>query len=144
TWNRTIDVNATGTMLAIKQALPQMIEQANGSIITLSSPTALTGRGWRYPAYSASKGAVMALTRAVALAHARQGIRANCVVPGPIQTEMTDDIFDQHGEEILARIPIGRFGQPTDLQGVMVFLASKASAYITGSIITVDGGLLAD
>jgi NAD(P)-dependent dehydrogenase (short-subunit alcohol dehydrogenase family) len=144
TWQRTIAVNLTGTFLCSKHALALMLPNGRGSIINIGSPTGITGRGWRYHAYSASKGGVQALTRAMAVAYGSRGIRVNCVVPGTIETGMTAALLHDpiRVEELVKRTALGRLGRPDDLAGVVVFLASSESSYVTGATYVVDGGLL--
>jgi NAD(P)-dependent dehydrogenase (short-subunit alcohol dehydrogenase family) len=143
-WQRTLAVNLTGLYLCCKHGLRQMIPRQSGSIINCGSPTALSGRGWRYHAYSASKGGVHALTRAMAGAYGSDGIRVNCIVPGVIETAMTAPVRDDPGRvgEIVGRTLLGRLGRPDDLVGISVFLASDESAFATGGTYVVDGGLL--
>jgi NAD(P)-dependent dehydrogenase (short-subunit alcohol dehydrogenase family) len=140
-WQRTLSINLTGTFLTLKHAVRGMTR--GGSVIVTGSPTALTGVGSDFAAYSSSKGGVHALTRAVAQAYARDGIRANIVVPGHTLTPLVEAIADDPKltEELLALIPLGRRGATADVEGIMVYLASDESAYATGATFTVDGGM---
>lgn len=145
TWRRTLDVNLTGTFLCAKHALPLMLKRRSGSIINIGSPTGVTGRGWRCHAYSASKGGVQALTKAMAVAYGARGIRVNVLIPGTIRTGMTRAMLADRGErldELLRRTALRRLGEPHDLAGAALFLASDDSAYVTGATLAVDGGLL--
>ena len=144
-WRRTLDVNLTGLFLCCKYGLQIMLGERRGSIINCGSPTGMTGRGWRFHAYSASKGGVLALTKAMAAAYGPSGIRVNCLVPGTIRTGMTRAIFDEGGSrtaELTERTALRRLGEPGDLVGAAVFLASDESAYVAGTTLVVDGGLL--
>jgi NAD(P)-dependent dehydrogenase (short-subunit alcohol dehydrogenase family) len=145
TWNQTIAVNLTGTFLACKHAIPALVASGRGSIISIGSPTGLVGGiGAPFPAYSASKAGMMALTQVIAATHAGQGLRANVVVPGTVRTPLTASFLSTPEEEqdLARRIPLGRVSEPADLVGVAVFLASDESAYATGGSFAVDGGLL--
>jgi NAD(P)-dependent dehydrogenase (short-subunit alcohol dehydrogenase family) len=144
TWDRTIAVNLTGYWLCSKYVIPAMLKQRTGSIIHVASPTGLLG----FPnltAYSTSKGGVFALMRAMAADYGPDGIRVNAVVPGTIDTPMNATTLStpQNRERFAALAPLGRLGLPEDLAGIAVFLASEDSAYCTGGIFTVDGGLTA-
>lgn len=142
-WRRTIDINLTGAFLVLKYAVRTMLEIGGGSIILTGSPTAVRGEGWDFTAYSTSKAGVHGLGRTVAAAYAQRGIRVNTVGPaytetGLVQT-ITDD--DEARAAIIGRIPMGRAGRPEDLEGVMVFLAGDESAFATGALFAVDGGM---
>ncbi len=143
-WNQTLAVNLTGVYLCCKYAAQLMLEQGSGSIINCSSPNGLTGRGWRYHAYSASKGGVQSLTKAMAVAYGPRGIRVNAIVPGTVQTPMTASLAADPSRiaELTERAALRRLARPDDIAGVAVFLASDESAYVTGSTYAVDGGLL--
>lgn len=148
-WDRLFAVNVKGTWMALKHVLPQMIAAGGGAVVTLASGAGLVGNAV-FPAYSASKGAVVLLTRSVAASHSHQGIRANCVCPGPIETPMLRDSFNQAGDAAaareaatLARNPMGRFGTPAEVAAAVLFLLSDEAAYINGVALPVDGGRLA-
>ncbi len=143
-WSRTLAVNLTGVYLCCKYAVRMMLERKAGSIINCSSPLAVSGRGWRYHAYSASKGCVHALTKAMAAAYGPLGIRVNAIVPGTVQTGMTAALAVDPARigELTQRSALRRLGRPDDIAGVAVFLASDESSYVTGSAYAVDGGLL--
>jgi NAD(P)-dependent dehydrogenase (short-subunit alcohol dehydrogenase family) len=147
-WQRTIAVNLTGTFLTLKHAVRSMLHAdgdrpPGGSIILTGSPTGLNGEGKDFTAYSSSKAGMHGMGRAVAAAYADRGIRVNTVVPGytetPLVTAISSDPADRAA--IVSRIPLGRPGSPADVEGIMVYLASEESAYATGAIFRVDGGM---
>jgi meso-butanediol dehydrogenase / (S,S)-butanediol dehydrogenase / diacetyl reductase len=140
-FDQTFNINVRGLWLLSRAALPHMREGGGGSIINIGSVLSMLGARSRV-AYSASKGAVLAMTRAMALDHAAENIRVNCICPGIVETELvakfnTDEAVRR---QRLAMHPLGRFGQPEDVAGLAVFLASDESAWITGTAQTVDGG----
>jgi NAD(P)-dependent dehydrogenase (short-subunit alcohol dehydrogenase family) len=139
-WNAIIAINLTSAYLMIRGLAPRMIEQRAGAIINNTSISALVGiRG--ADAYTATKGALVALTRALAADLGPHGIRVNAIAPGSIATPMIQPLLDEAGiASRLAAIPLGRIGLPDDVAGVALFLASDASRYVTGQIIAVDGG----
>lgn len=143
TWEDTIRVNLTGTFLTVKYAVNAMLEIGGGSIVLTGSPTGINGEGADFTAYSASKAGVHGLCRTVAAAYARDNIRVNSVVPAYTETALVSDIIEnpESREAIIGRIPMGRAGTPRDIEGVMVFLASDESAFSTGSLFAVDGGM---
>jgi NAD(P)-dependent dehydrogenase (short-subunit alcohol dehydrogenase family) len=142
-WQKVIDVNLTGTMLLCREALPHLIE-SKGSIINAASTASLAGLPCG-AAYSASKGGVLAMTRSIALEYAKRGVRANCVCPGDISTEMTSgiDFPETMDYSLMGRISslTGAKG-PEVVAGVIAMLASEDGAHITGEDIRVDGGTL--
>lgn len=142
-WHRTIDVNLTGTFLTVKHAVRAMLAAGGGSIILTGSPTGLNGEGQDFTAYSASKAGIHGLTRTVAAAYAREGIRVNTVVPAYTETGLVSTISDDPAsrEKIIGRIPVGRAGRPQDVEGIMVFLASDDAEFATGALFAVDGGM---
>jgi gluconate 5-dehydrogenase len=139
-------VNATGPFLMARAVARPMIAQARGSIVNITSVAGLVGTS---PAvmdavgYSASKGALIAMTRDLAVKWAPHGIRVNAIAPGFFRTRMSEGLLDQHGAEVVSATPMGRIGREGELKGVAVFLASDASAYVTGQVLAVDGGLTA-
>lgn len=140
-WDQVVDTNLKGAWLVAKEACHYMTQQQlSGSIINIASilGTAVQkGTG----AYSASKAGLLQLTRTMALEWARYDIRVNAIAPGYYQTELADDFLEsQIGQSMLKRIPQRRLGKPENLAGAILLLASQASAYMTGSVITVDGG----
>ncbi len=147
TFQRVIDVNLTGTFRMCKACKPLLASdaQANGgAIINIASMNAFAALPW-IPAYCASKGGVVMLTKSLALAWAPEGLRVNAIAPGYVETSINAEgrRDTAHYERIRARIPQGRWAQPQDIAGSAVFLASKAARYITGTVLAVDGGFLA-
>ncbi len=140
TWNRTIEVNLTGTFLCCKAAAPAMIEQGWGRMVligSINSRTALKHRN----AYAASKAGVRSLAQLLALEFAEHGITANCIAPGPVETALTQLMHDQTIRDAYhARLPIKRYGKPEEIASAIAFLASEEAAYITGHLLDVDGG----
>ncbi len=141
-WNGVMDVNLTGMFLCAREAHPLMLRAGGGKIINVASILALFAAPYA-PAYCASKGGIVQLTKSLAMAWAKDGIQVNAVLPGWIDTELTvgarAEVPGLH-ERVLARTPAGRWGQPKDLEGIAVFLASGASEFVTGATIPVDGG----
>ncbi len=121
----------------------KMIEQGSGKIINMASMLSFHG-GYTVPAYAASKGAVMQFTKSLANEWAEKGVNVNCIAPGYMATEMNTALIndEKRNQEILGRIPAKRWGEPTDLRGAAIFLASRASDYIHGFTLAVDGGYL--
>ena len=143
-WQQIMDVNLTSAFLVARAVAPQMIERGRGKIVNTCSVTSEVGRETIGP-YTASKGALKMLTRAMCADWARHGIQANGIGPGYFRTEMNtvlqeDPEFDAW---LRARVPAGRWGEPSELGGAVVFLASAASDFVNGQILYVDGGLLA-
>ncbi len=144
-WDRVMEINAKGVFLGTKHAIPEMRRAGGGSIINISSIAGLIGSALA-PAYGASKGAVRLFTKATAIQYARDGIRANSVHPGVIETPMTANslLFDEASRQAqTARAPLGRLGQPEDVAYGVLFLASDESSFVTGSELVIDGGLTA-
>jgi cyclopentanol dehydrogenase len=141
-WTRVMDINAKGVFLGSKMAIPAMRRAGGGSIINISSQLGLVGVDNSSPQYQASKGAVRLLTKATALQYAAENIRANSVHPGPIATPMTEGRrADPEMYKItVARVPLGRYGEPMDVAYGVLYLASDESLYVTGSELVIDGG----
>ncbi|MGO1770379.1 MAG: SDR family NAD(P)-dependent oxidoreductase, partial [Microbacterium sp.] len=132
-----------GTCLTVKHAVRAMLASGGGSIILTGSPTGVNGEGADFTAYSATKAGIHGLSRTVAAAYAADGIRVNTVVPPYTETSLVTTISDDPAARaaIVGRIPMGRAGTPDDLTGVMTFLAGDDSAFATGAMFTVDGGM---
>ncbi|MVW70010.1 MULTISPECIES: SDR family NAD(P)-dependent oxidoreductase [unclassified Bordetella] len=151
-WDKLFDVNVKGSWLAVKALVPQMRELGKGSIVLMSSTAGLGGSKF-LAAYSASKGAVTMLARSLALNHAHEGIRVNCVCPGTIDTPMAQEMFvvaSQMGgaapptvDQFRTRIPMGRFGLADEIGDAVLYFLSDAASYTTGVTMPVDGGLKA-
>ncbi len=143
TFQRVIDVNLTGTMRMCVGA-HQKLAAARGAIVNTASMLSFFG-GPQVPAYTASKGGVAQLTKALAVAWAAEGIRVNAIAPGWIATGLTRGIFEdeERSAAILSRTPLKRWGEPEDVAGAAVFLCSEAARFITGTILPVDGGYTA-
>ena len=144
-WDRTMDINAKGVFLGTKSAIPAMRQSGGGSIINISSQLGIVGVDNSSPQYQASKGAVRLLTKSTAIQYAREGIRANSVHPGPINTPMTEaSRADQDRYDVtISRIPLGRYGEPIDVAYGVLFLATDESSFMTGSELVIDGGWVA-
>ncbi|HYL93665.1 MAG TPA: SDR family NAD(P)-dependent oxidoreductase, partial [Alphaproteobacteria bacterium] len=143
-WERTFSTNVRGVWLLSREALPYIRAAGGGSIINIGSGLSVVGARSRV-AYTASKSAVLGMTRAMALDHAAENIRVNCVCPGLVETAMVAGFVtdEQARRQRLALHPLGRFGQPEDVAGAAVFLASDEAAWITGAAFPVDGGYTA-
>jgi NAD(P)-dependent dehydrogenase (short-subunit alcohol dehydrogenase family) len=142
-WNRVLTVNLTGTMLVCQAAIPHLLE-TGGNIVNASSTSALAGLAWG-AAYSASKGAVLALTRTLAIEYGRQGLRANAVAPGSIKTPMTSGLGFPEGVDmtlVQRAMPLDKPRGPETVASVIAMLASEDGAHINGECIRVDGGTL--
>jgi NAD(P)-dependent dehydrogenase (short-subunit alcohol dehydrogenase family) len=140
-FDQTFSINVRGLWLLSRAVLPHMRAAGGGSIVNIASVLSLLGARNRV-AYAASKGAVMAMTKAMALDHAAENIRVNCICPGIVATEMVARFsLDENAlRQRVAMHPMGRFGQPEDVASAAVFLASDESGWTTGSVMTVDGG----
>ena len=142
-WDQVLDVNLRGAFLAARTAYPHMKRQGGGKIINIGSMFSIFGGGGSGAPYSSSKGGLVQLSKSLAVAWAKDNIQSNTILPGWIMTELTSDIPVKQPERydmISRRIPTGRWGEPEELKGAAVFLASPASDYVTGAVITVDGG----
>ena len=145
-WRGVLETNATGTFLACQAAGRHMLGRGGGKIINIASLAGLVGTPEALLSavgYSASKGAVIALTRDLAVKWAPRGVTVNAIAPGFFPTRMTEAVLRRSEREIVAGIPLGRLGRPDDLKGLAVFLASAASDYLTGQVIALDGGATA-
>jgi 2-deoxy-D-gluconate 3-dehydrogenase len=143
-WNVVIDTNLNSLFKLCRRAGEIMLRQQQGKIINIASLLSFSG-GITVPAYAASKGGVMQLTKALANEWAQQNIQVNAIAPGYFETDNTKALREnkQRFSEISSRIPTGRWGKPSDLQGAVVFLASEASDYVNGHVLLVDGGWMA-
>ena len=145
TIDRTFDVNIKGVLHGCKHAVEAMRRRGGGSIINTASFVASVGAATPQIAYTASKGAVLALTRELAVVHARENIRVNALSPGPLRTEMLMSFLDtpEKKQRRLVHVPMGRFGEADEMASAALFLASDDSSYMTGANLQVDGGLTA-
>jgi len=141
-WDRVMDINAKGVFLGTKAAIPEMRKAGGGSIINISSQLGLVGVDNTSPQYVASKGAVRLFTKSTAIQYAAEGIRANSVHPGPIETPMTEaGRADAARYDLtLTRIPLGRYGRPEEVANGVLFLATDEASFMTGSELVIDGG----
>lgn len=139
-WHEVIDVNLGGTFHVCKAASRRLLRKRRGSIVTMASVVGVHGNAGQ-TSYAASKGGVIALTKALAKEVGSRGIRVNCIAPGYITTELTDVLNDAVRGGILAATPLARLGDPEDVARVTRFLLSDDAAYITGAVIPVDGGM---
>jgi 2-dehydro-3-deoxy-D-gluconate 5-dehydrogenase len=139
-WDRVIETQLNSVFLLSKLAAQSMIRQKNGKIINIASMYSFFGSGL-VPSYSAAKGAIVQLTKSMAIEFAPHNIQVNAIAPGWIETDMTAPVrTTPMNDEILARTPAGRWGQPEEVAGAAVYLASRASDFVTGDTIRVDGG----
>ena len=144
TWDSVMAVNVRGVFLGCKYAIPQMLEQGSGSIINIASFVAILGCSVPQDAYTASKGAVLALTRSLAVQFAGRGVRSNSISPGPIETPLLMDwlLKDEAAKQLrLNRNPSGRFGKPEEIVNVGIYLASDESKWTNGANFVIDGGI---
>ncbi|GMQ98100.1 MAG: 3-oxoacyl-ACP reductase [Acidimicrobiia bacterium] len=142
-WDLTMNVNAKGVFLGCKHGIPAIRRSGGGSIINTASFVAHLGAATPQVAYTASKGAVLALTRELAVVHAREGIRINALCPGPLHTELLMKILDtdEKRQRRLVHVPMGRFGLAEEMAKAALFLASEDASYVTGTEFLVDGGI---
>ncbi len=140
-WDLVIDTNLKGTFLCCRAVFPHLVKRGGGKIITNGSMFSIFGSTVR-SAYPASKGGIVQLTKSLAVAWAKYNIQVNCILPGWLKTELTQPVYEhpEWGTAILKRTPAGRWGVPDDMRGIAVFLASRASDFVTGTAIPVDGG----
>ncbi|HEX6785895.1 MAG TPA: glucose 1-dehydrogenase [Acidimicrobiales bacterium] len=145
TYQQTMDINVKGVLLGCRHGIPALLESGGGSIVNVASFVAHMGAATPQIAYTASKGAVLAMTREIAIIYARQGIRANALCPGPIMTPLLAKFLsdDARRERRLVHIPMGRFGDPVEIANGGLFLASDESSWMTGQSLIIDGGITA-
>ena len=141
TWDRILAVNLTGTRNAARAVLPRMISAKAGCIVNISSMWGLRGASCEV-AYACSKAAIVGLTRSLALELAPSRIRVNCVAPGCIETDMVRVLGEETREMLVEETPIGRLGTPEDIAHAVAFLASEKASFITGQVLTADGGFI--
>ncbi|MEH6939249.1 SDR family oxidoreductase [Bacillus sp. JJ664] len=142
-WHKVLNVNVTGTFIMSQAVGKIMLEQNSGKIINIASVAGLQGTNPKYldaVGYSASKGAVVNLTRDLAVKWGSRGVHVNAIAPGFFPTKMSKDVLAHGGEEILEGTPLRKFGSENDLKGAALFLAAPASDFVTGAILVVDGG----
>ena len=144
-WDLTMDINAKGVFLGCKYGIPALKRAGGGSIINTASFVARVGAATPQVAYTASKGAVLAMTRELAVIHARQNIRVNALSPGPLNTELLMNFLntEEKKQRRLVHVPMGRFGEAEEMAKAALFLASDDSSYMTGAEFLVDGGITA-
>ncbi len=144
-WDLTMNINAKGVFFGCKYGIPALRRAGGGSIINTASFVAVLGAATPQIAYTASKGAVLALTRELAVIHARENIRANALCPGPLRTDLLMSYLntEEKRQRRLVHIPMGRFGEAREIARAALFLASDESSYVTGTEFLVDGGITA-
>jgi NAD(P)-dependent dehydrogenase (short-subunit alcohol dehydrogenase family) len=140
-FDRVMSVNAKSVFLGMKYAIPEMLKSGGGAIVNTASTASLVGFS-QMPAYCASKGAVLMLTRTAALEYAQKGIRVNAICPGPTRTEMTKHLPADLIQQVVATTPIARYADPSELANSALFLASDLSSYVTGTYLAVDGAYM--
>ena len=139
-WHAVIDVNLTGTFRLIRAAMKGMMKRRAGRIINMASIVGVTGNPGQTN-YAASKGGMIAMSKALAGELAPRGITVNCVAPGFIETAMTADLPEKAKDAMVSSIPMGRMGQPQEIAAVVAFLASEEASYLTGTVLNVNGGM---
>ena len=145
-WDRVVDVNAKGVYLCCKHGIPRLLERGGGSVINVASFVALVGAATSQIAYTASKGAVLSLTRELAVEFARRGVRVNALCPGPVETPLLMRLFEEDPaayERRRVHLPMGRLASAREIALGALFLASDESSYVTGATFMVDGGITA-
>jgi len=145
-WDRVLDVNAKGVFLCCRHGIPRLLERGGGSVINVASFVALVGAATSQIAYTASKGAVLSLSRELAVEFAKQGVRVNALCPGPVETPLLMRLFEDDPaayERRRVHLPMGRLAKPREIALGALLLASDESSYVNGSTFLVDGGLTA-
>ncbi len=141
-WDEVLDVNLRGAFLCSKYAMPHMIKQRSGRIVNISSVVGLSGNPGQAN-YAAAKAGLIGFTKAVAREVASRNVTVNAVAPGFVTTGMVEELSKETQQQILGRIPMGRFGTAQDVSGAVLFLCSESAGYIIGQVLTIDGGLIA-
>lgn len=139
-WEQVIDVNLTGTFRLIRAAMKGMMKRRSGRVINMASIVGVTGNAGQAN-YAASKGGMIAMSKALAAELAPRGVTVNCVAPGFIETAMTADLPEKAKDAMLASIPTGRMGRPEEIAAAVSFLASDEASYLTGTVLNVNGGM---
>ncbi|MCL4113958.1 UNVERIFIED_CONTAM: hypothetical protein GTU68_035261 [Idotea baltica] len=142
-WDLTMDINVKGVFFGCKYGIPALLRSGGGSIINTASFVAIVGAATPQIAYTASKGAVQAMTRELAVIHARENVRVNALCPGPLKTELLMSFLntEEKKQRRLVHVPMGRFGEAHEIAAAVLFLASDESSYVTGTDMIVDGGI---
>jgi len=140
-WENIIDINLNSHFYIIRELLPNMIKKKFGNIIGITSVVAITGNPGQSN-YTASKAAILGMYKSIALEVAKRNIRVNTIAPGFIKTSMTDKLNDDQTDSIMKKIPMNKFGEPSDVANLALFLSSNASSYITGQTFHINGGML--
>jgi NAD(P)-dependent dehydrogenase (short-subunit alcohol dehydrogenase family) len=145
TWDTTMAVNVKGSWLCAKSVLPHLRASGKGSIVNVASFVAWMGAATPQIAYTTSKGAVLAMTREMAVCHAREGVRVNALCPGPVLTPLLEKFLSDEAKRArrLVHIPMGRFGTAEEMVAGAIFLASDESSFMTGQSLIIDGGITA-
>ena len=141
-WDQVLDVDLRGAFLCTKSAMPHLIRQRRGRIVNISSVVGIGGNPGQAN-YAAAKAGLIGFTKAVAREVASRNVTVNALAPGFITTAMVEGLSDETRQQILDRIPMGRFGTPEDVANAVAFLCSEGAGYITGQVLTIDGGLIA-
>ncbi len=142
-WRKVLDINVQGVALCCKYGIPEIIKAGGGAVVNVASFVALAGCSVPQDAYTASKGAVIALTQSLAVQFGPKGVRSNAICPGPIITPLMETLFATEEAKMLRlnRIPMGRFGQPPDIAYAALYLASDEASWVNGTSLVVDGGI---
>ena len=142
-WDLTMNINLKGVFFGCKYGIPAILRAGGGSVINTASFVAVLGAATPQLAYTASKGGVLAMTRELAVIHAREGVRVNTLCPGPLKTKMLMDFLDteEKKQRRLVHVPMGRFGEAKEMAQAALYLASDESSYVTGTTFMVDGGI---
>ena len=139
-WQKVIDINLTSTFLMSKSAIKKMLKNKSGKIVNITSVVGHTGNLGQAN-YTASKAAIIAMSKSLAIEYAKKNININCISPGFIKTAMTDKLDDKYKEAIISKIPSARLGEPDDIANAVLFLCSNQSSYINGETLHVNGGM---